>query len=93
MSETPSTDSKAAVDPWGPLVELLCSVTAEVQIPNLTVQNVLKLSPGTILNTHWRTNRDLPLRVNGRLLAFAEFDSPGDRMGVRLTEFIWEQQR
>jgi flagellar motor switch/type III secretory pathway protein FliN len=79
-------------DVWGSLVELLCAVTAEVDVPSLTVRDVLHLAPGAVLNTRWRTNRDLPLRVNGRLLGYAEFDSAGDTMAVRLTEFTWEQQ-
>ena len=76
----------------GPLLRLDCAVTAELDIPNLTVDDVLRLYPGAVLNTHWQTNRDLPLRVNGRLLGFAEFDSVEDTMAVRLTEFVWEQQ-
>jgi len=70
----------------------MCWVAAELEVPGLTVGDVLHLAPGTVLNTRWRTNRDLPLRVNGRLLGFAEFDSAGEVMGVRLTEFTWEQQ-
>lgn len=79
-------------DAWGLLAHLLCAITAEVDVPSLTVQDVLHLAPGTVLNTRWRTNRDLPLRVNGRLLGFAEFDSADETMAVRLTEFVWEQQ-
>jgi len=78
---------------WAALLQLDGVVTAELDVPNLTVDDVLHLSPGTVLNTQWQTNRDLPLRVNGRLLGFAEFDSVEERMAVRLTEFIWEQQR
>ena len=73
-------------------MHLACSVTTELDVPGLTVGDVLHLSAGTILNTRWRTNRDLPLRVNGRLLGFAEFDSAEETMGVRITEFAWEQQ-
>ena len=70
-----------------------CAVTAELDIPELTVNDVLHLAPGTVLNSHWQTNRDLPVLVNGRLLGFAEFDSVEEVMAVRLTEFVWEQQR
>ena len=87
------TDSLDSVeDTWGPLVHLTCAITTELDVPGLTVGDVLHLVPGAILNTHWRTNRDLPLRVNGRLLGYAEFDSGDETMGVRLTEFAWEQQ-
>ena len=86
------TDANQSNGAWGPLTDLLCSVTTEVDIPSLTVRDVLHLVPGAVLNTRWRTNRDLPLRVNGRLLGYAEFDSAGETMAVRLTEFSWEQQ-
>ena len=77
---------------WGALIDLYCSITAELDMPGLTVEDVLHLAPGSVLNTRWRTNRDLPLRINGRLLGYAEFDSAGETMGIRLTEFKWEQQ-
>ena len=92
MNASPQVEAGKRDDPWGPLIQLMCSVTTELRIPDLTVNDVLHLAPGMVLNTRWRTNRDLPLRVNGRLLGFAEFDSAGETMGVRLTEFIWEQQ-
>ena len=94
VAETQISDpSVRGGDPWGSLTQLMCSVTLELEVPSLTVGDVLHLANGTVLSTRWRTNRDLPLRVNGRLLGFAEFDSTGDAMGVRLTEFTWEQQR
>jgi flagellar motor switch/type III secretory pathway protein FliN len=93
VSDAPSIIPAKLEDPWAPLLELECSVSTELQVPNLTVNDVMHLGPGTVLNTHWRTNRDIPLRVNGRLLGFTEFDSAGDTMGVRITEFAWEQQR
>jgi len=86
------SDALGTEDTWEALVYLTCSITAELDVPGLTVEDVLHLSPGAVLNTRWRTNRDLPLRVNGRLLGYAEFDSGDDAMGVRLTEFAWEQQ-
>jgi flagellar motor switch/type III secretory pathway protein FliN len=93
VSDTSVIVPPKLADPWGSLLFLECSVSTELRVPNLTVNDILRLQPGSVLNTEWRTNRDLPLRVNGRLLGFTEFDSAGETMGVRITEFAWEQQR
>jgi len=73
-------------------MQVTCLFSAQLEIPSLTISDLLHLVPGTVLNSRWRTNRDLPVWVNGRLLGFAEFESAGEAMGVRLTEFTWEQQ-
>jgi flagellar motor switch/type III secretory pathway protein FliN len=93
VSDIPVIVPPKLEDPWGSLLYLMCSVSTELKIPNLTVDDILHLAPGTVLNTEWRTNRDIPFRVNGRVLGFTEFDSAGETMGVRITEFAWEQQR
>jgi flagellar motor switch/type III secretory pathway protein FliN len=80
-------------DPWGPLVQLSCSVTVEIELPQITVGTLLQLQAGTVLSTQWRTNRDLPVQVNERLLAWGEFDSGGEALGIRITEFLWDQQQ
>ena len=74
------------------LVNIPCKLSLELDIPSLQVSDLMRLSPGTVLNSGWRTNQDLPLKVNGRLLAWVEFEGAGERMNVRLTEFSWEQK-
>lgn len=69
-----------------------CQLSLELDIPALCVSDLMKLAPGTVLNSGWRTNRDLPLRVNGKLLGWVEFEGAEQRMSVRLTEFAWEQK-
>lgn len=91
MSALTTSELTSPLD-WELLLRLDCTVTASLDVPSLTVKDVLRLAPGTVLNTGWQTNRDLPLRVNNRVLGFAEFDSVEETMAVRLTEFVWEQQ-
>ena len=78
-------------DPWTAVANLSASVTMELDVPQFTVTELMKLGPGSVLSTTWPTNRDLPLRVNGRLLGWAEFEITGNNVGVRVTEFAWEQ--
>ena len=78
-------------DPWSTVANLHASVAMELEVPEFTVAQLMRLSPGSVLTTKWPTNRDLPLRINGRLLGWAEFEITGDNVGVRVTEFAWEQ--
>lgn len=80
-------------DPWGALANIPCQLSLELDIPSLHVSDLMKLSSGSVLSSGWRTNRDLPLRVNGRLLAWVEFEGAEERMSVRVTEFAWEQKQ
>lgn len=92
MSDTEKASAATQPDPWDPLLQLPCDVTVEVVVPQLTVGTLLALNPGAVLNSQWRTNRDLPMRVNGRLLGWGEFDSGGNGLSIRVTEFVWQQQ-
>jgi flagellar motor switch/type III secretory pathway protein FliN len=50
------------------------------------VAGFLKLKPGSVLSTGWRLSRDVPLRINGTLIAWGEFEGTGGRLAVRVTE-------
>jgi len=77
---------------WVQLAELRCSFSVALGVPGLTVRDVLHLSTGKVLNTQWRTNRDLPVLINGKMLGVGEFDAATEKLGIRITEFLWEQQ-
>jgi flagellar motor switch/type III secretory pathway protein FliN len=86
------TDQRtSAGDPWEPVLHVQADLTLELNVPNLRVADLLKLGSGAVLNTGWKSNQDLPLRVNGKLLAWVEFDAADENMAVRLTEFAWER--
>lgn len=80
-------------DAWATVMNLAASVAMELEVPTFTVSELMKLEAGSVLSTKWPTNRDLPLRVNGRLLAWVEFETTGENVGVRVTEFAWEQSQ
>lgn len=65
---------------------LQCTVTLELPVPRFTVRQMLELRPGAVVDTCWSQATDLPLRVNGALLAWSEFEVVDNRYGVRLTE-------
>jgi flagellar motor switch/type III secretory pathway protein FliN len=71
---------------WAPVLGLSCELTVDLAMPDFKVGDLLKLRQGSVINSHFRLGRDLPLSLNGALLAGIEFEVVGDRLGVRLTE-------
>lgn len=79
-------------DPWESVADVPCRLALVLQIPDVKVSDLLTLSAGSVLNTQWNTNRDLPLRVNDKLLGWVEFEGTGQNLKIRLTEFAWEHK-
>jgi flagellar motor switch/type III secretory pathway protein FliN len=71
---------------WRPLLGLPCQLTVDLPLPNFKVADFLALRPGSVVGTHWGLARDIPLRINGTLIGWAEFEGAGNRLAVRLTE-------
>ena len=87
MTETASGNIAApAPDPWKLLHRVACDVSVEVELPGFRVSDLLALQQQSVVDTHWPLENDLPLRVNGELLGWCEFDVVGNRLAVRLTE-------
>jgi|SRR5579863_8134865 len=82
----------AALDPasgdarWRPLLALPGQLTVDLPLPNFTVANLLELGVGSVMRSSWHIARDVPLRVNGTLIGWSEFEAAGSRLAVRLTE-------
>ena len=51
-----------------------------------TVGDLLNLTQGSIVETAYHQSSDLPLRVNGQLVGWTEFEVVGERLAVRLTD-------
>ena len=65
---------------------LACELTVDVPLPGFRVADVLGMARHAVLNSRWRVGDDVPLRINGELIAFGEFEVVGERLAVRLTE-------
>jgi flagellar motor switch/type III secretory pathway protein FliN len=76
----------AVADPWARLESLPCLLTVEIPVSAFTVGDLVHLGPGRIVATRWVVGRDVPLRINGELIAWSEFEVVGDRLAVRMTE-------
>jgi flagellar motor switch/type III secretory pathway protein FliN len=73
---------------WAHALLLVCKLTVDLPLPRFTVSGMLSLQRGSVIPAHWRVGADVPLRVNGMLLARGEFEVAGDQMAIRLTELV-----
>ncbi len=67
--------------PWLP-----CTLALDVAVVQFTVRTLLDLAPGVVLETSCHQSMDIPLRVNGILLAWSEFEVVGERLAARITD-------
>ncbi len=71
----------AEVLPWLP-----CTLALDVPVVQFTVRSLLELRAGSILETSCHQSMDIPLRVNGLLMAWTEFEVVGERLAARITD-------
>jgi flagellar motor switch/type III secretory pathway protein FliN len=71
----------AEVLPWLP-----CTLALDIPVVKFTVGDLLNLTRGSVVETAYHQSSDLPLRVNGQLVGWTEFEVVGDRLAVRLTD-------
>jgi flagellar motor switch/type III secretory pathway protein FliN len=65
---------------------LPCQLSLEIPIVNFTVGDLLRLQKDSIVETACLSTSDIPLRANGLLVAWAEFEVIGNRLALRITE-------
>ena len=78
--------AKVNSEGWARALTLQCSLTVDMPLPGFTVRDALELQKNAVVDSHWRVGTDVPLRVNGRLIACGEFEVVGNRLAVRVTE-------
>jgi flagellar motor switch protein FliN/FliY len=73
-------------DPAEALPWLPCTLALDIPVVKFTVGDLLSLERGSVVETAYHQSSDLPLRVNGQLVGWTEFEVVGDRLAVRLTD-------
>jgi flagellar motor switch/type III secretory pathway protein FliN len=71
---------------WKRVLGLPCEFIVDLPVPGFKIADLLKLRTGSVINAHWRVGQDVPLRLNGTLIGWSEFEVIGDSLAVRLTE-------
>lgn len=64
---------------------LPCRLVLETPVINFTVGTLMRLEPGSVVETAAQHNEDLLLHVNGQVVGTVKFDVTRDRLAVRLT--------
>jgi flagellar motor switch/type III secretory pathway protein FliN len=82
----PSLERPQERDPGEFLPWLPCTLALDLPVVKFTVGDLLSLTNGSIVETAYHQSSDLPLRVNGQLVGWTEFEVVGERLAVRLTD-------
>jgi flagellar motor switch protein FliN/FliY len=91
-SELPSDgmldgDDKTAAD-LAPVFEVPVNISAVLGRASLSVAQLLKLGPGTVLELDRKVGEAIDIYVNNRLVARGEVVVVDERLGVTMTEII-----
>jgi flagellar motor switch/type III secretory pathway protein FliN len=81
LIEKPQEPDPCELLPWLP-----CTLALDIPVVRFTVGDLLGLAVGSIVETAYHQSSDLPLRVNGQLVGWTEFEVVGERLAVRLTD-------
>ena len=78
-----STPARSAADsvPWLP-----CTLALDLPVMHFTVRDLLELRAGKLVETACHQSSDIPLRVNGLLMGWTEFEVIGERLAARITD-------
>jgi flagellar motor switch/type III secretory pathway protein FliN len=84
---SPLTQEQAVKqDPIEQFGWLPCVLSLEIPIAKFTVGDLLQLSKGSILESASHYTSDIPLKANGLLIGWTEFEVIGNRLAARITE-------
>jgi flagellar motor switch/type III secretory pathway protein FliN len=86
MQSPPVVEKHLDRDPSELLPWLPCTLVLDLPVVKFTVGDLLSLATGSIVETAYHQSSDLPLRVNGQLVGWTEFEVVGERLAVRLTD-------
>ena len=74
---------------WNQVGDLPCHISIEVPVPGFSLKDLLCLGRETVLVSRLPTSDSPPLRINGELVAWCDFEVLGSRLAVRITELAW----
>lgn len=83
---TPELKPGEKTSSWERFGWLPCALTLDLPIPEFTIGELLRMEPGVVLNSNWSQTADIPLKVNGELVGWTEFEVIGSELAVRITE-------
>jgi flagellar motor switch protein FliN len=89
--------TKETKEPQGRKMELLLDVPLDVSVElgrtRMSIQSLLALGPGSVIELDKVAGEPLDIMVNGRLIARGEAVVVNDKFGVRLTDIVSRTER
>ncbi len=86
IESSSATPPQGADGNWKQLCWLPCLLTLELPLAQFTIRDLLRLEPGTVVQTRYSRGAEIPLRANNQLIGWAEFEALGNHIAVRVTE-------
>jgi flagellar motor switch/type III secretory pathway protein FliN len=77
---------EAAKEPTERFPWLKCTITLDLPVVHFTIGDLLELHAGTIVESACKATSDVPVRINGTLIGWTEFEVIGNTLAVRITE-------
>lgn len=71
---------------WQRVKDLLCQISIGVGVSGFGLKELLQLKPESIVRSQTSATANLPVRVNGELIAWSDFEVRGSKVCIRLTE-------
>ena len=75
------------------LLDVPLEVTVELGRTRMSIQDLLGLAPGSVIELDKVAGEALDILVNGRLVARGEAVVVNDKFGVRITDIVSPQER
>ncbi|MER3501541.1 MAG: flagellar motor switch protein FliN [Candidatus Fervidibacterota bacterium] len=89
LTESQGTPQEGTAVPWEVLASLELPVHVELGRVELTVQELLEMTPGSVLELDKAVGEPVEVYVSGKLIAKGEVVVVlGERLGVRITELV-----
>jgi flagellar motor switch protein FliN/FliY len=89
-SQTQKPESTRRLDM---LLDVPLEVGVELGRTRMTIQDLLQLGPGSVVELDKVAGEALDILVNGRLVARGEAVVVNDKFGVRITDIVSPQER
>lgn len=81
-----ATHATPEAEGWQRAKSLPCQISVAVEVSGFGLRDLMQLKPGSIVSSQTSSSANLPVRVNGELMAWGDFEVRGSRVSVRLTE-------
>jgi len=75
------------------LLDVPLDVTVELGRSRMSIQELLTLSPGSVIELDKVAGEPLDIVVNGRLIARGEAVVVNDKFGIRITDIVSKTER